>query len=441
MLQNDLIRSLGGLTVLEAILDTTEAPVAITDTAGSIQFVNAALEQTTGFTSKEFIGRPIWAFRALDNVAEGRRFFFEKENTRERFQQTVRWRCKDGSNVLLTWTVKILYDDDGTEKCRIGTAVNRTSQALSTSRAIAAEHQRKMLIHVTDNLSEPLFFIEPDGTIAYANSAVKRVYGFDPDELIGQPSSVLRPMDKVHRMASYMKRLNASGEAEMIETEALHQDGHRVPVELRTAPVFEGGEYIGLASVVYDMRERKELEAELRRLAGTDALTGVANRLGFETAADHEVKRAARYKHPLAVFTADIDHFKRVNDTFGHAAGDEALRQFADALRQTLRGPIDLIARTGGEEFVVILPETGATGAIAAAERARKAAEEADIVYDGQTIDITASFGVSRWHPEEETLLAALKRSDEALYIAKENGRNRVVYQTAITETAKVLVG
>lgn len=420
---DQVIARVGEARLLSAIVDTTAAMVAITAPDGTLVKVNRAFERKFGLDDAEVGGRPIWELRSYAE-GEDRTRFFREEATGESYTTPVgRWKTVSGEELVLRWTVQILRDTDGNEVAQVGTAEDLTEAHREGS-------IRRMLEHIADNLSEPLFFMKPDGVIAYASAAVRHVYGYEPSELIGRQALILRPADRFEKMAEHFDDMQKSGQARMVETEALRKDGSRVPVELRTSPVFDDdGTYLGVSAVVYDMSERREMEEELRRLAGTDPLTGVANRLGFRTIAEHEVKRARRYGHPLSVFVTDIDHFKKVNDTYGHAAGDVALVRFADLLGWSLRRPIDQVARTGGEEFVAILPETGAEGGVAAAERVRASTEMNPITYDDQTFSMTASFGVSTWDPEEEGLVEAVQRADEALYEAKGSGRNRVVFK------------
>lgn len=418
-----LTATIGDAKLLSAVVDTTAAMVAVTAPDGTLLKVNAAFERKLGFDSAQVCGRPIWDLRSYSE-GENRTRFFREEATGDSYTTPEgRWRTAAGDEVVLRWTVQILRDDDGVEIAQVGTAEDLTEAHRESS-------VRRMLEHIADNLSEPLFFMNPDGVIAYASSAVRHVYGYEPSELMGRQSFVLRPADCYEKMADHFDQMQQSGRPRMIETEALRKDGSRVAVELRTSPVFDdNGTYLGVSAVVYDMSERKEMEKELRRLAGTDPLTGLANRLGFRTIADHEVKRAHRYGHQLSVFVTDIDHFKKVNDTYGHAAGDVALVRFSDLLGWSLRRPVDHVARTGGEEFVAILPETGATGGMAAAERVRASTEMNPITHEDRTFSITASFGVSIWEPEEEDLVDAVQRADEALYEAKGTGRNKVVFR------------
>jgi diguanylate cyclase (GGDEF)-like protein len=170
----------------------------------------------------------------------------------------------------------------------------------------------------------------------------------------------------------------------------------------------------------------------LDELAHTDGLTGVSNRRRFEMVLAQEHRRAMRYKRPLALLTADIDHFKRVNDTQGHAVGDEVLRQVATALSRTLRDS-DKIARIGGEEFVVLAPETNSVGAVSLGDRLRKSVEVLSVQTPTGPLSATVSVGVAAWDGTTEASAALLlKVSDEALYEAKGGGRNRVVLSVVV---------
>ena len=165
----------------------------------------------------------------------------------------------------------------------------------------------------------------------------------------------------------------------------------------------------------------------LRRMSQTDGLTGVDNRRHIEERLTEMFDHAARLNEPLAVVMCDVDHFKSVNDTYGHQAGDAVLRQLAEVLRQTAR-EIDRVGRYGGEEFVVVLPGAGLDDAVAFAERVRRAVAERQFVYEGGTVRRTLSAGVAAWpNPEMRHQEALVKAADEALYVAKERGRNRVV--------------
>lgn len=180
-------------------------------------------------------------------------------------------------------------------------------------------------------------------------------------------------------------------------------------------------------------RSLRAANEENRRLSITDALTGVYNRRYLMEQLQRELERAQRYGHPLSLFLCDVDHFKRINDSFGHQCGDETLVKFAQSLRGCLRDT-DWIARYGGEEFVVVLPETGVGAAATVAERCRTELAQAPIQIGAQTLQVTASFGVGGWDgnvPPQATVDGLIAIADAGVYSSKSNGRNRVTSHPA----------
>lgn len=177
-----------------------------------------------------------------------------------------------------------------------------------------------------------------------------------------------------------------------------------------------------LDAVAAELGRQKDAAEQLAR---TDVLTGLANRRAFDEVAQREVQLAQRYGTPLTLMMTDLDHFKTINDRFGHYGGDEVLRNFAQVLLASTRG-VDLIGRWGGEEFVVLMPGTTLEEACHAAERVRLTAACTPAQVDGKACGYTASFGVVSFRAGAPTLDDLLGRADAALYRAKKNGRNRV---------------
>jgi diguanylate cyclase (GGDEF)-like protein len=164
---------------------------------------------------------------------------------------------------------------------------------------------------------------------------------------------------------------------------------------------------------------------EIYRLMTIDGLTHIFNRRYFNEALEREVNRAKRYERALSLVLFDIDHFKRVNDTYGHLAGDNLLRQISTALKPKLRRE-DIFARTGGEEFGVLLPEIPIDGARATAEKVRRIVEQTPLKYEQNVISVTVSLGCAQLMGGEATPEALYERADNRLYEAKQDGRNRV---------------
>ncbi|MDY0268645.1 GGDEF domain-containing response regulator [Trichloromonas sp.] len=170
------------------------------------------------------------------------------------------------------------------------------------------------------------------------------------------------------------------------------------------------------------LRQEKDL---LAKLARTDALTGLHNRAQLDTSLEIELSRTRRTRNPLSLLMIDLDHFKHINDTYGHAVGDRVLRAVAESLGQITRCS-DLVCRYGGEEFAVILPDTTSANAYAVAEKIRLSLMALNLREGQATIPVTASIGISGTRPEGLTQAAELLReADQALYLSKQRGRNR----------------
>ncbi|WP_027469472.1 diguanylate cyclase [Deefgea rivuli] len=179
---------------------------------------------------------------------------------------------------------------------------------------------------------------------------------------------------------------------------------------------------------IVDISERKQLEAELKHQATTDVLSGLFNRAHFIHSASNEMQRIQRHQRNASLLMLDIDHFKRVNDNYGHDAGDLVIQAIALTCKNILRD-IDILGRLGGEEFAALLPETTPAAALQVAERLRSAIECSRIqLKDGQIIRITSSIGVTEVSIHDEIIDIPLKRADLAMYASKKNGRNQVQY-------------
>ncbi|WP_448206900.1 diguanylate cyclase [Azospirillum sp. sgz302134] len=262
------------------------------------------------------------------------------------------------------------------------------------------------------------------------NPAAERLFGYSAEQIVGRPLSLLIPERMRPSHASAIAGFSGSAVStramsERNEVTGLTFDGREFPAEVSIAKLQHPHGMLYTA-VVRDISERKRVEAELRRMATTDPLTALWNRRRFLELAEGELSRLRRYGRPVSVLMLDIDHFKAINDTYGHAAGDEALCRLAELCRNTLR-ETDHLGRLGGEEFAVVLPETGLAEAVDVAERLRQRLGEMDVRVGDGTIRMTVSIGVAACLEEDGTIDRALGRADHALYEAKDGGRNRVV--------------
>jgi diguanylate cyclase (GGDEF)-like protein len=194
----------------------------------------------------------------------------------------------------------------------------------------------------------------------------------------------------------------------------------------RTLQESLNGHITNLDRLVSDRtKELKSAMHAIHELSITDPLTGCFNRRLFNERFQNEIERAVRYSRSLSIAFCDVDHFKLVNDTYGHPVGDRVLVLVAEQLRRQLRVDVDWVARYGGEEFIIVQPETSLAAAHAVADRLRRAIAETQVEVDGRTFQVTASFGVAQLEPKENAV-AMLNRADALLYEAKQAGRNCV---------------
>lgn len=184
------------------------------------------------------------------------------------------------------------------------------------------------------------------------------------------------------------------------------------------------GQPVSLVGTMQDVTEHKHLEEQLHHEATTDKLTGAANRRRFLDLANNEIARAQRLGRPLSLAIIDIDHFKEINDEYGHLAGDQALRELANVSRKYVR-EIDVFARIGGDEFVLLLPEATPENAFETVERIREALASYSFVFGDNHIPITISAGIAGLTNSHDTLDSLINRADKAMYASKHGGRNR----------------
>ncbi len=268
-----------------------------------------------------------------------------------------------------------------------------------------------------DVTSDGMLAIDAVGQIVEVNPAMEHLLDLSAGQLIGRPFN-----EALSEWGPLAENLQ---DPACLQIEFSHQRKNTEQhYDLRTFPLKNRhGHETGKLAILREITALKRAQNALQEMAITDPLTGIHNRRYFFQAAQRELKRTIRYKHPLTAIMVDIDHFKHVNDTCGHADGDEVLRSVAQCLQRNVR-QIDILCRYGGEEFAILLSETNIEQAMQTAERIRLEIENLSLIFGNTAIAITISLGLAEFQ-HTENLDQLLRHADKALYEAKHAGRNK----------------
>ena len=390
----------------------------------AFEFLNDAVEAQIGCPATEGLADPAAVLGLIDPSHAGR--LAEALAIPPGSDTTVEltWHHRDGRPVYSRTWAHCRRRPDGSVV--LDGVTRDITQLRETEADLRLSEERYRLL--ARNAWEVIWTASPDGTIDYISPSVERVRGFTPAEAMSLSIEQTHPPASAASVIDFYRRLFAAIEAGAElpvfrgEHEYYRKDGSIMVGEVQVIPqVDDDGRIVEILGVTRDISERKEFEAELRRLAVYDPVTGVWNRRHGQELMAADLEQARGSSQRLTVLMLDIDHFKSVNDTHGHQAGDRVLGDICRRVLDTVNGT-DIVARWGGEEFVVMLRNCGLDDASNVAEKIRSRIADSPF---GMIGSVTASIGVSELRPDDD-LASWLARADDALYEAKRSGRNAV---------------
>lgn len=419
--------SLDTARMLETLLGNLDGMVyrCRSDEHWTMEFVSEGCERLTGYRPRDLLMNDRISYELLTHEDDRARVREEVQAglaRQRRFDLEYRIVRADG-RIVWVWERGVgIYDAKGAL-----IAIEGIVQDIS-ERKEAERRYRDLFEHAV----EGIFRTTPDGRFLDANPALARIYGFDSPQALMAELRDIRGQLYVDpsRREEFMRLIKVRGSISGFESQIYRRDGQVIWVEENARAVTdEAGRLVCYEGTVQDITERKAYEARIERAANYDALTGLANRVLLDDRLEQAILSAASYGTRLAVVFVDLDHFKQINDTLGHEAGDELLRAMAQRLKASVR-ETDTVARLGGDEFVLLINNQGDPPAIAVLLE-RMLADICRPWRIGQAeFKITCSLGVALYPDDGVTAETLLRHADSAMYRAKGKGRNNFQFFT-----------
>ncbi|MFZ5574810.1 MAG: diguanylate cyclase [Pseudomonadota bacterium] len=424
--------------------------VSVTDAQGRITAVNDKFCEKSQYSREELLGQTHRLLKSGRHPPEFYEDMWRTISAGKVWHGELCNRRKDGALYWMSSTILPFLGEDGLPRRYVAvrtdiTAIKEAQQALENSqerleqlvatRTAELAAREQVLRSLTDAAQDAVIMIDASAAVTHWNPAAERMFGYSAAEMLGKDLHMfIVPERYLAQYQAGFAHFVRTGEGPAIgrtlTLRAKHRDGREFPVDISLSAVRLHGAW-NAVGIVRDATDRVQTEERLRQLATTDTLTGVRNRRRFDEVLATEIQRAARYSGALSLILFDIDHFKRINDSFGHQTGDQVLVQLAVTVGEAIRST-DLLARWGGEEFAILLPGSDQNAARILAEKLRLRVEN-QVFPD--VSHITCSFGVAEWVPGDRAE-DLLRKADDALYRAKANGRNRVEIAPSRAEPA-----
>lgn len=405
-----------------ALIDNLQDGIYVIED-GALAYVNQRLAGMLGYQVNELISRPFIELIADEDkplVLERYRARLSGEKVPELYD--IHLVTAQGTLIYCALNIGLIETSAG-KTVTIGSARDVTRQKAELAELEATKGELKSIF---DHLPDVFYRTNMSGIITMISPSCFDILGYRQEVMLGTPMA-----DYYETPGDRQKIVQAitegGGKATRVEAGLRHKGGHIIWISTNAVVCFDpAGKPVCIEGVARDISERKQMEEQLTALTRTDGLTGVCTRRYFMDKSEAVIEVMRRYQRPASMMVLDLDHFKRINDNYGHHIGDLALIAFTRSCRQEIRES-DVLGRLGGEEFGLMLPETTIQNAQIMAERICNAVAAVEIPVNDRMVRITVSIGLVGLGVEDKSLDTVLRRADQAMYQAKEKGRNQVV--------------
>jgi len=394
---------------------------------GKLIEVNKGFTKISGYTRQDIEGKTVLDINFWFDPAERQKFIVLLAKSGYVENLEFKFRRKNGKPLIGLLSAKT-------------TELNGELHILSVVHEITARKKMEEKLReneekyrfLTENSADVIWHINNRQRIDYISAADETLRGYKREEVIGQPIwNFLKPegIKLVREKIEHHRQKEQAGnnmDATRFEIQQKCKDGSWIWTEVCMAPHYDkNGNLIGFHGINQDITERKQLFDQLYHQATIDDLTRIPNRRHFMYLAEKEMKSAKRYHRPISIIIIDFDNLKRINDTYGHLAGDRALSVFSRIVQQIIR-EVDILGRFGGDEFLILLPEANQEQAFHVMERINQILESSPIFYQDESFSLSVSSGIASIENWTDTLEDLLNRADAAMYDAKEHGKNGI---------------
>ncbi|MFP4159835.1 MAG: PAS domain S-box protein [Desulfobacterales bacterium] len=406
---------------LENFFEVNLDLLCIADVHGNFLKVNKEWENMLGHTAEELQQAQFLDFVHPEDIDATLSAMSQLSRQEKVLNFVNRYKSKEGCYHFIEW-----------RSYPKGDLIYAAARDITERKLIEEElrESESRLRGIMESTQDAIIIMDHRGAISFWNPAAAKILGYRHEEAIGQNlHELLAPKRYVEAYLEahpeFLKSGQGNAVGRTIELSALHKNGYEIRIALTLSAVLVQDKWHAVG-VLRDITEQKKMEEDLLRLASTDNLTGLFNRRVFLEKLSREKARCQRYGKTAVVMMLDLDHFKRINDTFGHASGDMALCSFAGMISETIR-ETDVAGRLGGEEFALLLPETTLDDAMLLTQRILSEVRKNIVSTDAGDIKFTTSIGVARLRQDDTHIDQVMARADAALYRAKKNGRDRAV--------------